>query len=103
MKYAEVKQGRIFIVRLEHGDIIHKSIESLAKKENVKSAAVIILGGANADSKLVVGPESNVLKNINPMEYVLNGASEIAGVGTIFPDESGEPILHMHIGSGRKN
>ncbi|HPG30511.1 MAG TPA: DNA-binding protein [bacterium] len=103
MKYAEAKQGRIFVVRLEHGDIIHKSIETLAKKEKIKSASVIILGGANAESKLVTGPESNGLKNINPMEYVLNGASEIAGVGTIFPDESGEPILHMHIGAGRKD
>ena len=103
MKYSEAKQGRIFIVRLEHGDIIHKSIETLAKKEDIKSAAVIILGGANVNSRLVVGPENGALKNINPMEYVLKGASEIAGVGTIFQDESGEPVLHMHIGAGRKD
>jgi predicted DNA-binding protein with PD1-like motif len=36
------------------------------------------------------------------MEHILTNVHEIAGTGTIFPDEEGNPALHMHIASGRK-
>ena len=32
----------------------------------------------------------------------LEDGDEIAGTGTIFPDEENNPILHMHIACGRK-
>jgi predicted DNA-binding protein with PD1-like motif len=35
------------------------------------------------------------------MERVLRGVHEAAGVGTIFPDEKGRPVLHMHAALGR--
>jgi predicted DNA-binding protein with PD1-like motif len=35
------------------------------------------------------------------MVNVLCGAHEAAAVGTIFPDETGEPVLHMHAAFGR--
>ena len=28
MKYSEAKQGRVFIIRLEDGDVLHESIEA---------------------------------------------------------------------------
>ena len=31
MKYSEAKPGRIFVIRLEDGDIVHEAIESFAK------------------------------------------------------------------------
>ncbi len=37
------------------------------------------------------------------MEYVLDNVYEVTGTGTIFPDEKGNPILHMHISCGRKS
>lgn len=30
MKYSEAKQGRIFVIRLEDGDVIHEEIEKFA-------------------------------------------------------------------------
>ena len=36
------------------------------------------------------------------MEQVLDNVHEIVGVGTLFPDANGKPILHMHIAGGRK-
>ena len=36
------------------------------------------------------------------MLHELAGVHEIAGVGTIFPDESGKPVLHMHAALGRE-
>jgi predicted DNA-binding protein with PD1-like motif len=102
MKYSIGKPGRTFIVRLEDGDVIHECIESLAKKEKINQAGVIIVGGADRDSKLVVGPEKGRSKAINPMELILDDVHEIAGTGTIFPDPKGKPVLHLHIACGRK-
>ena len=102
MKYSQAKQGRIFIIRLEDGDIIHEEIEKFAREKSIKAGALIILGGADQGSKLVVGPEHGRKEPIVPMEHILDNVNEIAGTGTIFPDKKGKPILHMHIACGRK-
>jgi predicted DNA-binding protein with PD1-like motif len=103
MKYSEAKQGRTFIIRLEDGDIIHKEIEKFAREKSIKAAALIIIGGADKGSKLIVGPKEGRAKPVSPMEHILKNVNEIAGTGTIFPDNEGEPILHMHIACGRKD
>jgi predicted DNA-binding protein with PD1-like motif len=102
MRYSQAKQGRIFIIRLEDGDIVHKEIEKFSRKESVKAAALIILGGADKGSKLIIGPEHGRREPIIPIEHVLDNVHEIAGTGTIFPDEKGKSILHMHMACGRK-
>jgi predicted DNA-binding protein with PD1-like motif len=101
MKYSQAKQGRIFIIRLEDGDIIHKEIEDFSYKKSIKAAALIILGGADQGSKLTVGPKQGRGETIIPMGHILDNVYEIAGTGTIFPDEKGKPSLHMHITCGR--
>jgi len=102
MKYSRAKQGRIFIIRLEDGDIIHEEIEKLANKESIVAAALIIIGGADKNSILVVGPEHGRKEPIVPMEHILDNVNEVVGTGTIFPNEEGKPILHMHIACGRQ-
>ena len=102
MKYSQAKQGRTFIIRLEDGDIVHEEIEKFAREKSIKAAALIILGGADKGSKLIVGPEHGRREPIIPMEHVLDNVHEIAGTGTIFPDENGKPVLHMHMACGRK-
>jgi len=102
MKYSEAKQGRVFVIRLEDGDCLHEKIESFAKEKSIKTASLIAVGGADAGSKLVVGPENGRENPVVPMETILNNVYEIAGTGTLFPDDDGNPILHMHIACGRK-
>ncbi len=122
MKYAEAQQGRTFVVRLEDGDILHESIEQLAKDKGIMAAAVIVLGGADTGSLLITGPrvgrpekvkpgrmtgsaggELNTNSNpIEPMEKILEEVYEVTGTGTIFPDKEDNPVLHMHIACGRK-
>lgn len=102
MKYSEAKQGRTFIIRLEDGDILHEKIEEFARIHSIEAAALIAIGGADAGSKLVVGPEQGRGKSISPMEHILDDVHEIAGVGTIFPDKDHNPVLHMHIACGRE-
>lgn len=101
MKYSQAKQGRIFVIRLEDGEIIHETIETFAREQRIKAATLIILGGVDRGSKLVVGPEDGRATPVVPMEYLLDNVHECAGTGTLFPDEGGQPILHMHIASGR--
>jgi predicted DNA-binding protein with PD1-like motif len=102
MRYSEAKQGRVFIIRLEHGDILHECIEQFAKTKGIASGALIALGGADKDSALIVGPEQAGAQPVNPMKLLLDDVYEITGTGTLFPDEKGNPKLHMHIAGGRK-
>jgi len=57
MKYSEAKSGRVFVLRLEDGDVLHESIEAFARARGIRAAALIALGGADKGSTLVVGPE----------------------------------------------
>lgn len=101
MRYSEAKQGRVFVIRLEDGDILHESIEAFARDHGVRAAMLIALGGADGDSTLVVGPEEGRTSPVLPMTHLLGDVHEVAGVGTIFPNEEGQPILHMHVAAGR--
>ena len=103
MKYSEAKHGRIFVIRLEDGDIVHDEIERFAREKSIGAAALIIVGGADQKSKVVVGPEKGRATPVVPMEHVLDEVHEIAGVGTLFPDDAGNPVLHMHMACGRKS
>jgi predicted DNA-binding protein with PD1-like motif len=102
MKFTSATPGRVFILRLEDGEILHESVETFAWKQGIRAAALIVLGGADEGSKLVVGPERPRAAPVTPMEHILAGTSEATGVGTIFPGENGKPILHMHIACGRE-
>ncbi len=103
MRYSESKYGRVFVIRLEDGDILHECIEEFAMENGIEAGFLIAVGGADKGSKLVVGPEEGRAKPINPMEYILNEVHEINGTGTIFINEKGEPKLHMHVACGRKD
>lgn len=103
MKYSQAHFGRIFVIRLEDGEILHETIEAFAAEHSVKAAAVIAVGGADEGSRLVVGPEEGRSSPVIPMEHILDDVHEIAGIGTIFPNNEGKPVLHMHIASGRND
>ncbi len=103
MRYTQVDQGRIFVLSLENGDILHKEVEWFAREKNIAAGAVIAVGGADKNSELVVGPEDGTKIPIDPMKYVLDEVHEIAGTGTVFTDEEGNPVLHMHLASGRND
>jgi predicted DNA-binding protein with PD1-like motif len=102
MKFSSATPGRVFVIRLEDGEILHETVEAFAAAQGIRAAACIVLGGADEGSRLVVGPEVSRAEPVTPMEHVLAGTSEAAGVGTIFPDEGGKPVLHMHIACGRE-
>ena len=103
MKYSECKPGRIFVLCLENGEIVHAAIEQFARDHSIAAASLIIVGGADRGSKLIVGPESENELPVTSLEYVLENVHEVAGTGTLFPDEQGNPVLHLHMACGRKS
>ena len=102
MRFSQGKNGRVFVVRLEDGEIVHEALERFATDHHIVAATVSIVGAADKGSKLVVGPEKGEAMPPNPMDHLLTEVYEMTGVGTIFPNENGSPVLHMHIACGRK-
>ncbi|MBR9982635.1 MAG: DNA-binding protein [Desulfatitalea sp.] len=103
MKYSQARQGRVFVLRLEDGEIVHEVIEQFALDQGIRAAALLILGGADDGSCLVVGPRQGRVLPIEPMRHFLDGTHEVAGTGTLFADETGTPLLHMHMACGRQD
>jgi len=101
MRYAVGSVGRVLVIRLEDGDVLHECVERAARENGVVRGAVLALGGADAGSRMVVGPRDGRAEKIEPMLSQLAGESELAAVGTLFPDEHGQPSLHMHASAGR--
>lgn len=93
--------GRVLVIRLEDGDVLHECVERAARENCISRGAVLALGGADGGSRMIVGPKDGRSEKIEPMLAELAGESELAALGTIFPDENGEPSLHMHASAGR--
>ncbi|MFB3892851.1 MAG: PPC domain-containing DNA-binding protein [Phycisphaerae bacterium] len=98
MEYQAGRPGRIIVARLHEGEELYPKIEGLARRENVQNAAVLVVGGLRK-ARVVVGPK-DTSGPIEPVWKEFDDAREIAGVGTIFRDESG-PKLHLHGAIGR--
>ena len=102
MQYQEGSIGRVFALRLEEGDRLPDALEAFAREQNLEAAMVIYVGGAKGGSRLVVGPDASRPEAIVPLVHSLTGIQEVLAVGTLFPDEQGEPVLHLHAATGRE-
>ena len=100
MKSSEGQIGRVFILRLEDGDIVPDCIEHFAEGKNISVGHVILVGGM-CGGKIVVGPEQAEERPPQPMFLPIDNAYEAAGVGVLAPDKNGKPILHIHGTFGR--
>lgn len=98
MEYAVGKTGRVIALRLFEGEDLYQSVEAVAAKEDIKSAAVLITGGFRKAS-VVVGPKEEKPKIIGNFKD-FSGPGETLGVGTIYCDNDG-PKLHLHAAIGK--
>jgi len=102
MEYSEGKVGRIFVLRLGEGDRLPDAIEDFAREQGIGAAMAIYVGGAKDGSRMVVGPDAHRQDAIVPLVHTLVGIQEVLGVGTLFADEAGKPVLHLHAATGRE-
>lgn len=100
MKAGEGQIGRVFVIRLEDGDVIPSCIERFAEEKGVSVGHVILVGGIGG-GEVVVGPRRSEERSPEPMLLPIDGAHEVVGVGVIAPNEDGKPVLHIHAALGR--
>ena len=100
MKTSEGHIGRVFVVRLEDGDIVPDCIERFAEEKGISVGHVILVGGIGG-GEVVVGPRDSEKMPPEPMLLPVDSAHEVVGVGIIAPDKDGKPVLHIHAALGR--
>ena len=100
MRTTEGKLGRVFVIRLENGDMLPKCIERFAAEKGISVGHAILVGGIGG-GQIVVGPRHSEEMPPEPMLLPVDGAHEVLGVGVLAPDEDGRPVLHMHAALGR--
>jgi len=100
MKACEGKVGRVFIIRLEDGDVVPGCIERFAEEHGVAVGQVILVGGVGG-GEIVVGPQRSEEMPPQPMLLPVDGAHEVLAVGVLAPDEDGKSVLHIHGALGR--
>ena len=100
MQVTEGTIGRIFVLRLEDGDVLPDVIEAFAAEKEIRVAHVALVAGIGS-GEVVVGPRSGEARPIEAMRLPVNGEHEMSAVGVIAPDAEGKPILHVHGALGR--
>ena len=98
MQYKVGKMGRVIAARLFEGEDIYQAIQSIAEKEGIKCACVLITGGFRV-ADVVVGPKTEKPRIVGDFKKFL-GPGEVLGVGTIYCDDEG-PKLHIHTAIGK--
>ena len=101
MQYSQGAVGRVFTLRLEDDERVPDCIERFALEHDVKTALCTLLGGVDR-GRIVAGPKDGEAPVIDPILCPVEGAHEVLGMGTLFPDEGGAPVLHLHAATGRE-
>ncbi|HXY74636.1 MAG TPA: PPC domain-containing DNA-binding protein [Dehalococcoidales bacterium] len=100
MKATEGKAGRVFIIRLEDGDLLPECIEKFAQQKGVKNGFVLLVGGIG-NGQIVVGPRDSGAMPPEPMLIPVDGAHEVVATGILAPGDDGRVTLHIHGSLGR--
>jgi predicted DNA-binding protein with PD1-like motif len=100
MKATEGHIGRVFVLRLEDGDVVPDCIERFAAEKGIAVGQVVLVGGIG-DGQVVVGPRDSEEMPPEPVLLPVDGAHEVVGVDIIAPDKDGKPTLHIHASLGR--
>ena len=76
MKACEGRIGRVFVIRLEDGDVVPQCIERFAEEKRVSVGQAILVGGIGGGD-VVVGPRRSEDRPPEPMFLPINEAQEI--------------------------
>jgi predicted DNA-binding protein with PD1-like motif len=98
MRYAEGRPGRVFYVRIDHGEDLISGLLSFVKAHNIRCGVIQLLG-AILEGGMVTGPEHAVLPP-DPHREEFAGGWEVLGIATISWSAEG-PHLHLHGSTGR--
>ena len=100
MKASEGQLGRVFIMRLDEGDVVPTCIENFAEEKGISVGHVIFVGGIGG-GEVVVGPHRAEDRPLKRLRLPVDAANETVGVGVLAPNAEGKPVLHIHAALGR--
>jgi predicted DNA-binding protein with PD1-like motif len=100
MQYTEGKLGRVFYLRVDHGEDLLSSLQDFVIEKNI-SVGFIHLLGALREGSIVTGPKEPVLPP-NPLYESYEGCWEVFGFATITPGKE-QPHIHIHASVGKGN
>ncbi|MCF8044052.1 MAG: DUF296 domain-containing protein [Desulfarculaceae bacterium] len=95
MRYSEAKIGRVFVVSVEDGERLPDAIEAFAREQKLTHGLVAMLG-AIQNGELVSGPDDPDANPVTILTTLVGKPQDAAVLGTIFPDEDGNPMVHLH-------
>jgi len=98
MQYSEGSLGRVFVLRMDHGEDLIESLQKFLKEKKIESCTALFLG-ALKDGRAVTGPTSPVIPP-TPNFEAYDSAWEVFGMATVYPSVQG-PNLHIHSAMGR--
>lgn len=98
MQYSEGSLGRVFVLRMDHGEDLIESLQKFLKEKKIDSCTALFMG-ALRDGRAVTGPK---LPKVPPTPHyeTFESAWEVFGMATIYPSKEG-PKLHIHSALGR--
>jgi len=101
MKASEGHIGRVFVLRLEDGDVVPDCIERFAEEKNIIVGAGCP-GWRHGSGQVVVGPRDSKEMPPEPMHLPVDGAHEVVGVRYIAPGQgTTSRCSHIHAALGR--
>jgi hypothetical protein len=98
MQYSEGNLGRVFVLRMDHGEDLIASLQKFLQEKKIESGMALFMG-ALRDGQAVTGPEEPVVPPV-PHYESFESAWEVYGMATVYPSSEG-PKLHIHSGLGR--
>lgn len=98
MQYTEGTIGRVFQVRVDHGEDLLVVLERFVREKGVRWGYIHFIG-ALQEGRVVTGPREMVLPP-DPAFESYRGGWEVLGFGSITPGEGG-PRIHYHAALGR--
>jgi len=99
MQYSEGRLGRVFVLRLEDGEDLIRSLQKFVERMEVSTGMIHFLG-ALREGKLIAGPKEPTIPPGPPFVQDLKGAWETFGIATIYPGEDAKPAVHLHASAG---
>ncbi len=99
MKHTQGRQGRVFVLRFEHGDDFNLELEKFAVKKKIAAGFITFLGALHK-GEMAAGPKKPVIPP-QPNWLKFDGAWEVFGTGSLFTGKKGEKYVHLHTSMGK--
>jgi hypothetical protein len=99
MRYTEGAIGRVFFVRVDHGEDLLTTLEQFVIEKDIRMGIIQFLGALKS-GRIVTGPREAVLPP-DPSYESYDGGWEVVGFATITPGME-RPHIHYHASVGRE-